>query len=229
MPPFRLLAILEDRPPHALVARPEVAGIADLRGRRIAGSRPGGSDELIVEAALRTAGLSLTDVEIVRLGETSTRYAALVAGQVDATTLIQPFTAEAERQGSRVLARGGDVLQLPVAVVATTVAHRDAQPDEARCFLRVVVRNLAYLRDPANTPEVVRLATAHLDLDPALAQAMVEEVLGTLTANGEADEAVLAAAFDVARNQVGRSEPIPLATVVDYSLLREARRTQPGP
>src|SRR5206468_1893080 len=120
---------------------------------------------LIIQRALQTAGLRADDVEMVRMGETSTRYGALVAGQMDAATLIQPFTADAEKQGMHVLARGGDLLQLPVGIIGTSQAHLAAEPDEVRHFLRVTMRNLAYLRDPANRAEVVELARQQFEID----------------------------------------------------------------
>jgi NitT/TauT family transport system substrate-binding protein len=223
--PIKLLAILLDRPPHVIVAQADVRSVADLRGRRVASSRAGGTDDLIIQHALQGVGLRLDDVEMARLGETSTRYSALAAGQVDAAALIQPFTAEAEKLGMHVLVGGGDVLRLPVGIVGTSQAHLAAEPGEVRAFLGVVARDLAYLRDPSNTAEIVQLATAQLDLDPALAAVMVDEALATVALDGQAPDAVLDAAIDVARLQAGKPEPLSLAGVVDFSLLRAARQS----
>ncbi len=227
--PIKILAILLDRPPHVVVAQPDVQAVAALRGRRVASSRAGGTDDLIIEHALRTAGLRPDDVEMVRLGETSTRYSALVAGQVDAAALIQPFTADAEKQGLHVLVHGDDILLLPVGIIGTSQAHLAAAPAEAPALLGVVARSLAYVRDRANRPEIVRLATAHLDLDPTLAEVMVDEALSTVSPNGEAPSAVLDGAIDVARRQADKPEPISLANVVDFSLLRAARQAAGEP
>jgi NitT/TauT family transport system substrate-binding protein len=227
--PMKVLAILLDRPLHVIVVQPWVSGLADLRGRRVGVSRAGSSDELLIERALHTAGLRLDEVELVRLGETSARFGALAAGQVDAATLIQPYTAEAERQGLQVLARGSDLLQLPIGIIATTQAHLDARPEQVRGLLRAVARSLTYLHAPANRAELVARATAYFQLDPALAPVLVEEMLRTVTPDGEAPEAVLAAALDEARAQVGRRDPIPLHEVIDFSLLRQARREVGGP
>ena len=48
--PFKILAVLTERPLHHIVARPEIKSIAELRGKRIGTQRIGGSDHLAAEA-----------------------------------------------------------------------------------------------------------------------------------------------------------------------------------
>jgi ABC-type nitrate/sulfonate/bicarbonate transport system substrate-binding protein len=47
--PFKILAVLTDKPLHHIVARGDVKTIADLRGKRIGTQRIGGSDHLAAE------------------------------------------------------------------------------------------------------------------------------------------------------------------------------------
>src|SRR5207237_9370220 len=47
--PFKILAVLSDRPLHHIVARVDIKTIADLRGKRIGTERIGGSDHLAAE------------------------------------------------------------------------------------------------------------------------------------------------------------------------------------
>jgi NitT/TauT family transport system substrate-binding protein len=222
--PVKVLAILLDRPPHQVVVRPDIQRAADLRGRRIGVSRAGGSDEVLIERALQTAGLRLEDTEVVRIGETSPRYSALIANQVDAATLTEPFVHEAQRQGLYVLARGSDLLQLPVGIVSTTQQQLGEQPELVRRYLRAVARNLALLHDPAAFPAIVQQATPYFQLDPALAEIQVADALTWVTRDGEAPDDVLATALETARLQAGLPAPIPLAAAFDFTLLRQARR-----
>jgi NitT/TauT family transport system substrate-binding protein len=222
--PVKVLAVLLDRPPHQVVVRPEIGTAADLRGKRIAVARAGSSDEVLMERALQTAGLRLTDTEVVRLGETTPRFSALVAGQVDAATLTEPFASQAEQQGLRVLVRGRDLLQLPVGVVATTTQLLDERRDIVRRFLRATARNLAYLQNPAALPEIVQQATVYFQLDPAQAELLVRDAITWASPNGEAPDVVLTTALDTARATADKPDPIPPAAVFDFSLLRDVRR-----
>jgi ABC-type nitrate/sulfonate/bicarbonate transport system substrate-binding protein len=222
--PIKVLAVLQDRPPHVVVAQPAIRVPADLRGRRLATSRPGGTDDQILQRVLQSAGLRPEDVEMARLGETSLRLQALLAGQVDAAALAQPFTAAAEKEGFHVIARGGDVLQVPISIVATSQAYLAAAPDNVRRLLRGVARGYPYLTNAANVPEIVTWATERYSIDPALAPGMVDEQLGAVVATGEVPEAVLDAALESARAQTDRTEPVALASVFDFTLLRAARQ-----
>jgi ABC-type nitrate/sulfonate/bicarbonate transport system substrate-binding protein len=182
-----------------------------------------------LQRVLQAAGLRSDDVQMVRLGETSLRAAALLAGQVDATALAQPFTAAAEKEGYHVIARGADVLQVPISIVATSQAHLAAAPDEVRRLLRGVARSLPYLSDSSNAPEITAWAAERYNIEQALAPAMVDEQLAAVVASGEVPEAVLDAALESARAQTDRTTPVSMAEVFDFALLRAARQesTQP--
>ena len=55
--PFKILAVLTDKPLHSLVGRPEIKSINELRGKRIGTQRIGGSDQLAAEAILQAKGI----------------------------------------------------------------------------------------------------------------------------------------------------------------------------
>ena len=48
--PFKIVAVLTDKPLHSIIARPDIKTIDDLRGKRIGSQRIGGSDHLAAEA-----------------------------------------------------------------------------------------------------------------------------------------------------------------------------------
>src|ERR1044071_5098922 len=66
--PFKILAVLTDKPLHSILGRPEIKSIADLRGKRIGTQRIGGSDHLAAAALLQAEGVDLKDVQFVTLG-----------------------------------------------------------------------------------------------------------------------------------------------------------------
>ncbi|GGD74944.1 aliphatic sulfonate ABC transporter substrate-binding protein [Caballeronia grimmiae] len=94
-PEWTALVVRRDSPIHSL---------ADLKGRKIAATR--GTDPfLFTLRALKTAGLSRDDVEIVNLQHPDGR-AALAKGQVDAWAGLDPHMAAAQiDDGARLLYR----------------------------------------------------------------------------------------------------------------------------
>ena len=73
---------------YVLVTKVEIASVEDLEGRTIGISGPDGFDALLTRFSLQDAGLEPeTDVQLVQIGGSPERAAALLAGRIDAATV----------------------------------------------------------------------------------------------------------------------------------------------
>jgi len=96
-------------------------GLADLRGRRVAGNR-GGWGQFLVRAALKKAGLEPGAVEHVFLGPAEAAL-AFRSGAVDAWAIWEPYVSiEVERFGGRVLLDGAGL----TPTISFLAAHENA-------------------------------------------------------------------------------------------------------
>jgi ABC-type nitrate/sulfonate/bicarbonate transport system substrate-binding protein len=120
---------------HYLVARSEIARMADLKGRRLGILSAGSCDDYFARAMIRASGLDPdTDVELVPLGSAygDARCFAPSAQPdipaVDAGFLVEPFVARAERLGwARILAAVRDYFpsyQWGIILVRTDALER---------------------------------------------------------------------------------------------------------
>lgn len=73
---------------YVVVARNEFSSISDLSGRRIATSGPGGFNTALMSVSLQRAGIAESDVDLLTIGGSPERSAALLTGQVDATAIF---------------------------------------------------------------------------------------------------------------------------------------------
>lgn len=89
---------LGHRDGNVLVARPEIATVADLSGRRVAIPSRFSVHHILLYKALQEAGLSLADVEIVEMAPPD-MMAALARNEIAAYLVAEPFGAVAEVQG----------------------------------------------------------------------------------------------------------------------------------
>ena len=102
--PVRLFTIGLRSSFHALVARPNYKSIGELKGKKIAVSNIGATDEIVTRFILQKGGLDTKkDVVIMTVGGSEIRYQSLVSGQTDATALSLPHSIIAKQQGFRVL------------------------------------------------------------------------------------------------------------------------------
>ncbi len=93
----------------ALMAAKNIAGIRELKGKRIGVSQIGDAPYNYTIGLLGKAGVTQRDVEWVPLGaDVNARAAALVSGRIDATMLTAPAYFKLEQEGFRSLGNISD-------------------------------------------------------------------------------------------------------------------------
>ena len=145
--PFKILAVLTDKPLHSIIARPEIKTISDLRGKKIGTQRIGGSDHLAAEAILQAKGIDLKDVQFVTLGgDEPVRVEILKKGLVDAVCSVPPGPVRLAREGYNILGGPKDLkIGNPISAVAVTDTRLKTHRDEAKRVLRAVLRGLRFM------------------------------------------------------------------------------------
>src|ERR1044071_2345163 len=71
--------------PFAVVSRPEIRSVAELKGKKIAISSPGSLTDFLTRYVLKNKGIDPAQVNLLSIGGVSTRFAALLSGGVDAS------------------------------------------------------------------------------------------------------------------------------------------------
>lgn len=98
--PLRVAFATFVRPMFSLYSKPNIRQVEDLKGKRIGIGAIGDSSDYMLRPIVRRYGLEVgKDTELLGLGVTATRYAALVSGALDAAVLSPPTTVRAEEAG----------------------------------------------------------------------------------------------------------------------------------
>lgn len=95
--------------PYAIVAKPDIETLKDLKGKKIGILNFGGSNDLALQLAMKEWGLKRQEVDVIIGGDAPTRLASLTAGRIDATILSPPHLTKAVKAGYRVLADMGEM------------------------------------------------------------------------------------------------------------------------
>jgi ABC-type nitrate/sulfonate/bicarbonate transport system substrate-binding protein len=104
---------------HNILAKPEIRRPEDLKGKKIGVGRFGSNTHYFTIQALRRVGLDAAkDVQTIQSGGGPETLAALVAGKVEAASLVAPGDAGAVSQGFRIVVNGAE-LRIPYG--ATTL------------------------------------------------------------------------------------------------------------
>lgn len=221
--PFKILAVLTDKPLHHIVARPDIKTIADLRGKRIGAQRIGGSDQLAAEAILQAKGLDLREVQFVTLGaDEPVRAEMLRKGLVDAICVAPPGPNRLMREGFNVLGGPKDLkIGSPISAVAATDSQIRTKRDETKKVLRAVVRGLRFIHQ--RQEEVIPIMVKWLNQSPEVAKDSYDSILPSFSPDGGTSDKTYEFAIDARRATVKADKVVPLSQVRDISLLREVQ------
>jgi len=135
-----ILGSFNNSPPYVMAARPDVRDVKDLRGKKIGVRSLTGPATAMTQFLLEENGLDTKrDVQILRVGGTAERLAALKEGLVDAALIDEAVAHRAKEAGLNVIplkgvphihtgayARRASVAQRQGALTGSLRAMRDA-------------------------------------------------------------------------------------------------------
>jgi len=156
--PLGLVRIVIQAPPYALLAKPEIKRLDDLKGKTIIIGGAKDITRIFTERMLAPHGLKSGDYDYVFAGATSARFSALKSGAVDAALLTMPFNFFAESAGFSNLGFTFEYLpDMPFAGMAVNRPWAAANGDVLRRFLDAYNKGVAFFADPSNREAVVKL------------------------------------------------------------------------
>jgi ABC-type nitrate/sulfonate/bicarbonate transport system substrate-binding protein len=157
-----IVRILLQAPPYALLGKPAIKSVADLKGKTIIIGGAKDITRIFVERMLAAKGLKAGDYDFVFAGATSARFSALQAGAVDAAILTVPFNFYGESAGFTNLGFTFDTLpDMPFAGMAVNRAWASANPKVVERFLGAITKGVVWFEDTANRGEAVKLMMGH--------------------------------------------------------------------
>src|SRR5262245_34156743 len=154
--PLAIVRILLQAPPYALLAKPAIKSLRELKGKTIIIGGAKDITRIFTERMLAPNGLKDGDYDFIFAGATSARFSALQSGAVDAAILTVPFNFYAESAGFTNLGFTFDYLpDMPFAGMAVNRTWAAANPAVAQRFLAAFVKTVAWFYDVGNRAEAV--------------------------------------------------------------------------
>ena len=134
--------------PYTLYVSKDIRDAGELKNKKLAVSTVGGSGYVAMQYALRKIGLDPDkDVAMLQVGDFGTRLASLVAGTVQGTLLLPPFTLRARELGLRPLYDlVGSGIQYPINQITARQSFIKSQRETVKNFMRGFVSGLARFR-----------------------------------------------------------------------------------
>src|SRR5262245_54459207 len=224
---LRIVAGIAKRPPHFIIAQPEIKTLADLKGKTIGVvSMHEGTTFFIADIA-KAGGFQLADVKVEAVGGSPTRQRLLKEKKIDAALQPYPLSYEAEELGFTNL---GPIANLvPEYLFTGTIVDRNwATANRAALtgFLRALRRGTEYMF--AHPDESAALGAKELRTSVAYARRALDDTVKMKVM--EADVGLPAASVSRVFDNVKAAKLIPAdaqldrSKFIDESYLQDSRR-----
>ena len=169
--PLKIVADKASNPPgfgfEALMVRKDLEGtikkLADFKGRKIAISAAGNSEDFLVDYAMRKAGLTIHDVDSVYLGFPQ-HIAAFTNGGIDVSLTVEPSITSILKADKAVRFLGVDELypKFETAVVFYSEKFIKERPEDAKKFMRAYLRGARDYNDALDGDRLTAPAAAEV-------------------------------------------------------------------
>jgi ABC-type nitrate/sulfonate/bicarbonate transport system substrate-binding protein len=154
-------------PPYALIGKPAIKKLADLKGKVVSLGGPKDITRIYVERMLAPHGIKPGEFDMVFAGATAARASALLAGAVDAAILLPPFNFQAEAQGFTNL--GLTVEYAPELPFSGTVVNKTwaaSHQDILKRMLGAHSKSVEWFYDDKNRDEAIAILSSVSSLKP---------------------------------------------------------------
>jgi ABC-type nitrate/sulfonate/bicarbonate transport system substrate-binding protein len=217
----KLVAALNSRPLFALVVRPEITSAADLKGKVFAVSSFGNTQAILTEKHLQHLGLRKGDYQLLAMGATPARIAAMEKNIAQGSLMPLPTNVQLENRGYRLLGNTAEIVINPIAGLGVHEDRIKKDPELIKRAIRASLRSLQLLQmNPKETIKILMDWTRASEKD---ALRSLELAKPGLSKNGMLTDEDLAIEWSFIQQQTKKSN-VPVSIAHDMTLLREAQK-----
>ncbi len=224
---LRIIAGIAKRPPHFIIAQPEIKTLADLKGKTIGVVSMHEGTTFFVADIAKAGGFALGDVKVEAVGGSPTRARLLKERKIDMGLQPYPLSYEAEAQGFTNL--GAMAKLVPDYQFVSVMVDENWASKNRRVlagFLKALRRGTEYMF--AHPDKSAELGAKELRTSPAFARRALEDTLSMdiMARDLSLADASLRRVFSIMQQAgvLGRDLPFEPAKFVDESYLAESRK-----
>ena len=217
----KLLAALNSRPFFSLVVRPEINTAGDLKGKVFAVSSFGNTQAILTEKHLQHYGLKKGEYQLLAMGATPARVAALEKNIAQGSLMPLPTNVQMENRGYRLLGNTAEIVAHPIAGLGAHEEKIKKDSDSIKRVIRATLRSLQLLQtSPKETVKILMDWTRANEKD---AVRSLELAKPGFSKNGMLTDDDLSIEWGFIQQQTKKTH-VPVSIAHDMTLLREVQR-----
>ena len=220
--PMKTVLALNDQVLQWVVARPNVASPADLKGKKVATAGVASLGAFMLKQILTTKyGVDGKEIILIDPGPLN-RLPSLMSGAADAAIVSAEERYQAVDQGMKEFMYLGKELKNSWGTIATSDRFIKEQPKLMLGFCRAIIKALRYFRQ--DREGAIAAAVKFTESDRALASRMYDDMVKSFTAAGHVDEETQKNDLAIVKLVAEVTEVVPNNKAYDFSFARQAEQ-----
>jgi len=221
--PVRIVMAVMDGSDHYLVTGPNIKRVEDLKGKKFGISSFGGTPHSEAIMILKKYGMNPEkDVIFLQIGGSSSRYAALDSGSIDAAMLVPPFNKLAKKRGFNEILSFNDVMNIPIGGLAVNTQKIKEKPDEIVRMIKAILKSVDYIR--THKSEVLTIMDTKWGIKEAdIRDGIYRDIIGIYSRTGIATDDTMKNVVQLVRDTRKSKDDTPMSNIFDWSFARKAQ------
>ena len=221
--PVRIVMAVMDGSDHYLVTGPNIKRVEDLKGKKFGISSFGGTPHSETIMILKKYGMNPEkDVIFLQIGGSSSRYAALDSGSIDAAMLVPPFNKLAKKRGFNEILSFNDVMNIPIGGLAVNTQKIKEKPDEIVRMIKAILKSVDYIR--THKSEVLTIMDTKWGIKEAdIRDGIYRDIIGIYSRTGIATDDTMKNVVQLVRDTRKSKDDTPMSNIFDWSFARKAQ------
>ena len=219
--PMKTVLALNDQVLQWVVARPNIAGVVDLKGKKVATAGVASLGAFMVKQIVTKHGVDGKDIVMIDPGPLN-RLPSLLSGAADAAIVSPEERYVALDQGMKELLYLGRELKNSWGTIATSDRFIKEQPKLMLGFCRATIKALRYFRQ--DREGAISAVVKFTESDRALATRLYDDLIKSFTAAGHVDDETQRNDLAIVKLVADVSEVVPIQKAYDFSFARQAEQ-----
>lgn len=221
--PVRIVASYVPGATIALIARPEIKAVHELRGKTIGINAFGGALESAARLMVKHFGLDPDkEIKLLATGPMESRFATMQQGLTSATLGSPPTDFLGRKMGFVVLARAHELFSFPVSGLIASVKKIKDKPDEIKRAIRAGIKTNRYIYQ--NRDGTIQIMSEWMKIDMEMATATYDSTVKAFSDDLSLPDSGLRLLIQEAKRLTKLDREVSPGDVADLSLLRAVQR-----
>ena len=221
--PVRIVMAVMDGSDHYLITAPNIKRVEDLKGKKFGISSFGGTPHSEAIMVLRKYGMNPEkDVIFLQIGGSSSRYAALDSGSIDAAMLTPPFNKLAGKRGFNEILSFNDIMNIPLGGLAVHTQKMKEKPDEIVKMIKALLKSIEYIRDRKS--EILAIMETKWGIKEAeIRESIYRDIVGLYSRTGIGTDETMKNVVQLVRDTRKSKDNLGMSDIVDWSFAKKAQ------